>query len=121
MSMNYEKKNEIDFNIINKDIYDRINSGFKINNFMPKMKILTEIKPIVIKVTADIMQNILDELTKTDFRQLFNPSLYGRLKSEKNDAIKEILQKQLDSIMPNENEKSIIMCELIEKEAKKLG
>ena len=84
MSMNYKKQDDGHVDRVNEDSTNNVNFSWMGQSFIPEFKNLTfdcqdtNNNPII-KNSSEIMQDIIDALTKTDFRQLYNPSLYSRL------------------------------------------
>ena len=84
MSMNYKKQDDGQHDRINEDSTNNVNFSWMGQSFIPEFKNPTfdcqdTINNPIIKSTAEVMQDIIYAQTKTDFRQLYNPSLYSSL------------------------------------------
>lgn len=71
--------------------------------------------------TKEILKQILDELPKVDFKEVFAKDLYDRLNAEKDASIKNLLLDKIHNIQITDEIKSVLVSEKVKDVADKLG
>ena len=69
----------------------------------------------------EILKEILDNIPKTDFKEIYAGGLYRRLEKETDPDVKKLFQEKIYSIQVTDENKSVLVVEKVKEVAEQLG
>ena len=68
----------------------------------------------------EILKEILDNIPKTDFKEIYAGRLYRRLEKETDPDVKKLFQEKIYSIQVTDENKSVFVVEKVKEVAEQL-
>ena len=68
-----------------------------------------------------ILKEILDNIPKTDFKEIYAGGFYRRLEKETDPDVKKLFQEKIYSIQVTDENKSVLVVEKVKEVAEQLG